>query len=213
MTHTLDQFVDTPVKICAEILLPVSQNLLAKGPREKIRKIYSKSEVFGQCRHWLQTNLPGVDLLAASSTARGAEMAAAEEGAAAIASELAAELYGLELLAADIQDLGGNTTRFLVIGKAFGRSTSTDKTSIVFGLRHVSGALYSALSALAAHNINMMKIESRPSKAKAWEYYFFVDVEGHAEDAAVKKALEGLSEHCTVMTVLGSYPKVQGREG
>lgn len=213
VTHTLDQFVDTPLKICAEILLPVSQTLMGRGPRSAIRKIYSKGEVFGQCRRWLQANLPGVELLPVSSTARGAELALEEEGAAAIASHLAADLLGLEVLEENIQDLGGNTTRFLVIARNFGTPSGQDKTSLFFGVQHKVGALYDALEVFSHHGINMMKIESRPSKTKAWEYYFFVDVEGHADDEPVRKALEAMRGHCTVMTVLGSYPRAQGREG
>ncbi len=210
VTHTLDQFTYTPLKICAEIYLPISHNLMAGITREKIERIYSKPEVFGQCRRWLHENLPGVALLPASSTARGAELAAKEPGTAAIASTLAAELYGLNILDQDIQDLGGNTTRFLVIGKSYGERTGNDKTSVLFAVKHKVGALYDALGAFKKSGINMTKIESRPSKSKAWEYYFFVDIEGHADDAHVQKALEELSEHCTLMTVLGAYPKASG---
>lgn len=207
VTHTLDQFADTPLKICAEVYLPISHNLLSAGPRDKIRKIYSKPEVFGQCRRWLHENMPGVELVSASSTARAAETAAREPGSAALASSLAAELYGLGLLEENVQDLGGNTTRFLVIAKAFGKPTGRDKTSVLFAVKHRVGALYDALASFKSYDINLTKIESRPSKAKAWEYYFFVDFEGHAEDAPVQKALKELGEHCTLMTVLGAYPK------
>ncbi|MBU1692795.1 MAG: prephenate dehydratase [Verrucomicrobia bacterium] len=207
VTHTLDQFTDTPLKICAEIYLPISHNLLAKGPKEQIKRLYSKPEVFGQCRRWLHENMPGVELISASSTARAAETAAREVGSGALASALAADLYGLDLLEQDVQDLGGNTTRFLVIGKRYGKATGKDKTSLLFAVKHRVGALYDALSAFKQYSINMMKIESRPSKTKAWEYYFFVDVEGHADDPPVQKALANLAEHCTLMTVLGAYPK------
>lgn len=207
VTHTLDQFTDTSLKICAEIYLPISHSLMANIPREQIERIYSKPEVFGQCRHWLHENMPGVSLVPVSSTARGTEMASREPGCAALASTLAAELYGMNILDQDVQDLGGNTTRFLVIAKSFGKPTGNDKTSVFFAVKHKVGALYDALSAFKKYNINMSKIESRPSKSKAWEYYFFVDVEGHAEDEHVQKSLADLGEHCTLMTVLGSYPK------
>ena len=207
VTHTLDQFTDTTLKICAEIYLPISHSLMANIPRESIRKIYSKPEVFGQCRHWLHENMPGVSLVPVSSTARGAEMASREPECAALASMLAAELYGLTILEQDVQDLGSNTTRFLVIAKNFGQPTGNDKTSVFFAVKHKVGALYDALSAFKKYNLNMTKIESRPSKSKAWEYYFFVDVEGHADDEHVQKSLTDLGEHCTLMTVLGSYPK------
>ena len=212
VTHTLDQFTDTPLKICAEIYLPISHSLLSKSPREKIRRLYSKPEVFGQCRRWLHENLPGVDLISSSSTARAAETAAKEPDSGALASSLAAELYGLNVLEQNVEDLGGNTTRFLVIGKGYGKPTGSDKTSVFFGVKHKVGALYDALSAFKAYSINLTKIESRPSRTKAWEYYFFVDFEGHADDPHAQKALAELGEHCTVMTVLGAYPKAAGTE-
>ena len=213
VTHTLDQFVETPLKICAEIYLPISLHLMAKGERKQIKRIYSKAEVFGQCRRWLHTHMPGVDTIAVSSTARAAEMAAREPDSGALAGALAVDLYGLKLLARDVQDLGGNVTRFLVIGKQFGKPTGDDKTSLYFAVRHKVGALHDALSTLKQNNVNMTKIESRPSRAKAWEYYFFVDVEGHAADPHLQKALTEMGEHCTLLTVLGSYPKAKGREG
>jgi chorismate mutase/prephenate dehydratase len=212
VTHTLDEFTDTRLKICAEIYLPISHHVMAAVPREKIRRLYSKPEVFGQSRRWLHENMQGVDLVSVSSTARGAEMAAGEQDSGAIASALAAELYGLNILAEDIQDMGGNTTRFLVIGRNYGPPTGRDKTSIFFAVKHRVGALYDSLSTFKKYNINMSKIESRPSKAKAWEYYFFVDVEGHANEPQVKKALEEMSEHCTLMTILGAYPRAQDQD-
>ena len=212
VTHTLDEFTGTSLKICAEIYLPISHHVMAAVPREKIRRLYSKPEVFGQSRRWLHENMQGVDLVSVSSTARGAEMAAGEPDSGAIASALAAELYGLNILAENIQDLGGNTTRFLVIGRGYGPPTGCDKTSLFFSVKHRVGALYDSLSTFKKHDINMTKIESRPSKAKAWEYCFFVDVEGHAEDPHVRQALEEMSEHCTLMTILGSYPRARDRD-
>lgn len=212
VTHTLDQFVETPLKICAEIYLPISLHLMAKCDRKRIQRIYSKAEVFGQCRRWLHSHLPGVDTIAVSSTARAAEMAARENDSGALAGALAAELYGLNNLAQNVQDMGGNVTRFLVIGQQFGKPTGEDKTSIFFAVRHKVGALHDALSTLKKHSVNMTKIESRPSRSKAWEYYFFVDLEGHAADPHLQKALEEMAEHCILLTVLGSYPKAKGRE-
>lgn len=207
VTHTLDEFINTPLKICAEIYLPISHHLMAAIPREQIRRLYSNPQVFGQCRQWLHDHMPGVDLVAVSSTARAAEMAAKEKDGGALASDLAAELYGLTILNRDIQDLGGNTTRFLVVGKRFGQATGSDKTSLYFGIQHKAGALCAALDVLRAHGLNMSKIESRPSKTRQWEYLFFVDVEGHASDERVRQALEAMKAHCTELTVLGSYPK------
>ncbi len=207
VTHTLDEFADTPLKICAEIYLPIAHHLLAKCPREEIVKLYSNPQVFGQCRTWLFRNMPGVELVPVSSTARAAEIAADETACGALASDLAAELYGLDIHERDIQDVVGNSTRFLVLGRSFGAPAGNDKTSLLFGVRHRAGALCSALDILKQHGLNMTKIESRPSKAKAWEYYFFVDVEGHVEDKAVQGALDELGGHCTILTVLGSYPR------
>ncbi len=207
VTHTLDEFLDTPLKICAEIYLPISHHMMAAVPKEQIKQLYSNPQVFGQCRQWLHDNMPGVDLVAVSSTARAAEMASKETHSGALASDLAAELYGLTVLSRDIQDLGGNTTRFLVVGKSYSDPTGTDKTSLCFGVRHEAGALCTALDVLRKHDLNMTKIESRPSKTRQWEYFFFVDVEGHAVDPKVKAALEALRDHCPVLTVLGAYPR------
>ena len=212
VTHTLDQFIDTSLRICAEIYLPISLHLMARIERRQIQRVYSKSEVFGQCRRWLHAHLPGVELIPVSSTARAADMAARERGAAALAGMLAAELNGLRVLARDVQDLGGNTTRFLVIGQQYGPPTGDDRTSLFFAVKHKVGALYGALESFKRARINMTKIESRPSKTRAWEYYFFVDVDGHAEDARVQRALKAMGEHCTLLTVLGSYPRAAGVE-
>ena len=213
VTHTLDQFADTVLKICTEIYLPISLHLMAKVDRKQIKRIYSKSEVFGQCRRWLHGHMPGVDTIAVSSTARAAEMAARENDSGALAGTLAAELYALRVLSRDVQDLSGNVTRFLVIGKQYGKPTGDDKTSLFFAVRDKVGALHDALSTLKKYNVNMTKIESRPSRSKAWEYYFFVDVEGHAADSHLQQALGDMTEHCILLNVLGSYPKAKGREG
>ncbi|MCU0857477.1 MAG: prephenate dehydratase [Pontiellaceae bacterium] len=207
VTHTFDQFTGTQLKICAEIYLPVSLYLLASVPREKITRVCSKQEAIGQCRRWLGENLSGVELEAVNSTAFAAELAAKSD-CGAIASALAADLYGLNIIAENIQDASGNTTRFLVIGRKYGEATGDDKTSIYFGVKNQVGALHDALDALKRNRINMTKIESRPSRNKAWEYYFFVDFEGHANDPNVKIALDALARHCAVFNVLGSYPKV-----
>ena len=212
VTHTLDQFAVTPLKICAEILLPISQNLLAADPAAPIRRIYSRGEVFAQCRGWLQEHHPGVELVEVTSTARGVERALQEAGAAAIASALAADIYGLRIVQRDIQDVAGNTTRFLVIGARFGPPTGRDRTSLFFAVPHRVGALHRVLSVFNECGVNLCKIESRPNKTRAWEYYFFVDVEGHAQDASVRRALDKLAEHCTFLSVLGSYPRTAGGE-
>ena len=209
VTHTFDLFATTPLKICAEIYLPISQTLLSRHSKEEITKIYSKDVAFGQCRGWLRSNMPGIEQSPVDSTAHAVKLAMETPGSAAIASAMASDMYGIEVLATNIQDIQGNTTRFLVIGQNYGPATGNDKTSIVFGVKHKVGALYDALAAFKADNINMTKIESRPSKNKAWEYYFFVDIDGHVEDEPVARALNDLQEHCTLMTVLGSYPKAE----
>ena len=209
VTHTLDELVETSLKICAEVYLPITQHLMSRAPLSRIRRIYSKPEVFGQCRRWLQAHLPGVDLVPVSSTARGAEMAAQEKDSAALASRFAAELNKVPVRAPDVQDMAGNTTRFLVIGKSCGKSTGQDKTSLYFSVRHKVGALHDVLAAFKKNGINMSKIESRPSKTKAWEYLFFVDIDGHLDDKPVARALRSLGQHCAILTVLGSYPKAE----
>jgi len=207
VSHTLDEFLDTPLKICAEIYMPIAHHLMARVRREEIRRIYSNPQVFGQCRRWLNQNMSGIDLVPVSSTARAAERAAGEKGSAAIAGALAAELYGLEVIEDNIQDLAGNTTRFLVIARRYGDPTGDDKTSILFGVKHEVGALYEALGAFRNNGINMTKIESRPSRQQAWEYYFFVDIEGHVRNENVQRALTEMGEHCTLLRILGSYPR------
>ncbi len=207
VTHTLDELVRTALKICAEIYLPVSQNFMALPKQVKIRRVYSKGEVFSQCRKWLNAHLRGVELLPVSSTAKAAEIASREKGSAALASALAAELYGLQILEADVQDESDNTTRFLVIARRSGAATGKDKTSIYFALRDRVGALHDALSSLKANRVNMSKLESRPSRHKPWEYYFLADLDGHQDDPSLGRALKALDRKCARLTVLGSYPK------
>ncbi len=208
VTHTLDEFMDSDLKICAQILLRVEQNLLAKCPREQITRIYSHPQSLGQCRQWLRAHFPTAEIISASSNTRAAQHAAEEPGTAAIAGKLAAELYGLNILEESIQDSAFNTTRFLVIGPESCPPTGNDKTSLMFAVQDKSGTLFAALEPFNRLGISMSKIESRPSKRKAWEYFFFVDIEGHAQDALVIEALKALGECCTLVKVLGSYPKM-----
>jgi chorismate mutase/prephenate dehydratase len=206
VTHTFDQFTGTTLKICAEIYLPISLCLMASVPREKVSRICSKQEALGQCRRWLNANMSGIEFDAVNSTTLAAEMASKSD-CAAVASKFAAELYGLDVLAENIQDIRGNTTRFLVIGRTCSEPTGEDKTSIYFGIKDKVGALHDTLDTLKVNGINMSKIESRPSGDKVWEYVFFVDFEGHYSDPNVQKALKEMEDHCAVLTVLGSYPK------
>ena len=209
VTHTLDKFVDSDLKIVAQIVLPVQHCLLANCPRPQIRKLYAHPQALGQCRAWVQANLPRVEIVETSSNARSAELAGKEKGAGAIAGMLAAECYDVPVLDYDIQDNIGNATRFLVLGRQCAPPTGNDRTSLMFSLVDRVGALYSALVAFRRYGVNMTKIESRPSKRKAWEYIFFVDCEGHLEDHRLNKTLKLLGQHCSYVKVLGSYPDTE----
>lgn len=207
VNYTLDMFVDSTLLIYGEVLLEVSHNLLSKtGRLEDITKIYSHPQPIAQCRHWLETNLPQVPVSEVTSTARAAEICATDPTVAAIASELAAQLYGLKIIKARIEDNVHNFTRFLVLSKKAPERTGKDKTSVMISVKDKVGALYDLLRPFASHGLNMTKIESRPSRRKAWEYIFFVDVEGHVEEESVKKALEEIKGRCLFMKILGSYP-------
>jgi chorismate mutase/prephenate dehydratase len=207
VSYTLDQFMDSELRVCAQFSLKIENNLLANIPRDQIRVVYTHPQVIGQCRQWLRHNLPHADLVEVSSTTRAAELASKEPNTAAIAGRMAAEVYGLEVLDASIQDCPNNTTRFLIIGPNGCPPTGDDKTSLMFSVQDKPGALFSALAPFKDLRINMSKIESRPSKRKAWEYFFFVDIDGHAEDAPLVKALAELQKHCSFVKILGSYPK------
>jgi chorismate mutase/prephenate dehydratase len=204
--HTLDMFMDSDLKISSELLLGISQNLMSKSPLDKIARVYSHPQALGQCRRWLEANLPEVEQLATSSTTQAAELAAKDPTAAAIANELAADLYGLNIIMRGIEDSQNNYTRFLIIGHSIAKKSGSDKTSIMFSIRHRVGALAEILNAFARSKLNLTRIESRPSRQKAWEYVFFVDLEGYAEDAHVIRALEDATEYCIFMKILGSYP-------
>lgn len=212
VNHTLDMFIDSDLKICSEIYLDVTHNLLTKKiDKKKIKRVYSKAEVFGQCRLWLESNLPGAELIEVSSTAKAAEIASKESASSAcIASDLAAKKYGLKVLYRAIQDNAHNVTRFLVIGKYNAMPTKKDKTSIMFSVKDRAGALHDMLVPFKKYKISMTKIESRPSKVRAWEYYFFVDLEGHYKNPKVKKALDELDAQASFVKTLGSYPVEEG---
>jgi chorismate mutase/prephenate dehydratase len=208
VNHTLDMFVESDLRICAQILLKIENNLLARVPREQIRKLFSHPQVFGQCRDWLRNNMPGVKLIETSSTTRAAELAANDPQGGALAGEMAAEVYQLSIVAASVDDRHDNATRFLVIGRQSCPPTGNDRTSIMFCLQDKPGALFAALRPFDHWKISLRKIESRPSRRKAWEYFMYVDIEGHAEDRKVSAALKILREHCSVLKILGSYPCV-----
>lgn len=206
VTHTLDMFVDSDLKICSQIIINVNHNLLSRYPKGKIRRVYSNPQVFGQCRIWLGKNLPSVEKIEVTSTTRAAQIASRERNSACIASLLAASVYKLKVISRDIEDSPHNITRFLVIGAAEVERTGNDRTSILFSIKDKVGALHDMLLPFKKYRINLTKIESRPSKKKAWDYYFFVDLKGHHKDKLVQKALRELERRCTFLKVLGSYP-------
>ena len=207
VTHTLDMFVDSDLKVVAQIVLPISHCLVSRIPRGQIKKLYVHPQTLAQCRGWIQKNLPHAELIETSSNARSAEFAAKQRNAAAIAGVLAAEKYRVPIIERDIQDNSANATRFLVLGRKCPPATGRDRTSIMLSLRDEVGALHKSLAPFRRHRINMTKIESRPSKRKAWEYFFFVDCDGHMNDKKVAKAIQQLEDHCNFVKVLGSFPK------
>jgi chorismate mutase/prephenate dehydratase len=210
VTHTYDMFVDSELKICAQIVLQIRHNLMAACPRDQIKKLYSIPQVLAQCRQWLQINMPQVEIIETSSSTRAAQIAKTEPNAGALASSLAAEMYGLTIHDENIQDSSENITRFLVIGRKYPPRTGNDKTSLMYAVQDRVGALHDCIASFKKFKINMTKIESRPSRKKAWEYYFFVDIVGHCDDARLKKALAELAKHTMFVKILGSYPNVSG---
>jgi chorismate mutase/prephenate dehydratase len=206
VTHTLDMFVDSDLKIVSQIILPIQHCLMSKYPRDRIKKLYGHPQTLGQCRGWIQNHLRDLEIIETSSNARSAELAARERKSAAIAGVLAAERYGLDILECDIQDNSANATRFLVLGRQCSPPTGRDRTSLMLSITHEVGALHQALAAFRRFKLNMTKIESRPNKRRAWEYYFFVDCEGHKDDRKVAKAIVELEKQCNFVKVLGSYP-------
>ncbi len=207
VNHTLDMFIDSSLVIYGEVQQEISHHLLSRSDRvEDLKKIYSHPHAIAQCRNWLETNLPDVPLAEVASTARAAELCAEDPASGAIASELAAQLYGLKVLRTRIEDNVNNFTRFLVLSQKAPERTGKDKTSIMLSVKDKVGALYDLLRPFASLGLNMTKIESRPSRRKAWEYLFFVDIEGHVDEERVKKALEEVKGRCLFMKILGSYP-------
>ncbi|WPM32266.1 prephenate dehydratase [Hydrogenobacter sp. T-2] len=214
VNYTLDMFLESDLRIVGEVVIPIKLNLLSTANGlENIKTIYSHRHALAQCKEWLRKNLPQTSLIETESTAKACELVMELEDAGAIASEVAAYTYHLNILAENIQDNPNNYTRFLVIGKRWMKPTGKDKTSLIFAIRDEAGALYKALESFYRHGVNLTKIVSRPSKKKVWDYVFFVDLEGHAEEENVKKALELLQERSQMVKVLGSYPKALLQEG
>jgi len=207
ITHTLDMFIGSPLLICGEVTLRIHHHLLSRETDPKaVRKVYSHQQSLAQCRLWLERNLHHAELEAVGSNAEAARRAATEPGTAAIAGEMAAELYRLPQLASNIEDEPDNTTRFLVIGRQKVASSGEDKTSLLLSTHNAAGSLSSLLEPLARHGVSMTRIESRPSRRRTWDYVFFVDVEGHQDDGRLGEALRELRSKANLFKVLGSYP-------
>ena len=205
--ETLDALIDSNVKVCAEVLMAIHHNLLGNCSLEEVEKIYSKPEVFAQCRNWLSATFKEAQTVAVASTAKAAQTAADEPRAAAIGSKVAAELYGLRIVCESIEDIANNVTRFLVISREDAKPTGEDKTAILFSTAHKAGALADVLDVFKQYNINLTNIESRPSRKRQWEYYFFMDFLGHRTEDRVQEGLKEASKHCLQLSILGSFPR------
>lgn len=210
---SLDLFADTSLKICGEIFLEVSHDLVSKsGQRADIEVIYTHPQAYAQCRRWLSTHLGHVPVLEVASTGVAAQKAAKNPNAAAIASAFAAPLYDLRVVESRIEDQPGNVTHFFVIGPDSPGPTGNDKTSIIFAVDNIPGALYKTLQPLAERGLNMTRIVSRPAKNEAWRYLFFVDLDGHQDDPQVSPALEVIKDLSAHFKMLGSFPRAAGVE-
>ncbi len=210
VSHTMDMFLGSNLKICAEIILEIHQCLLSRvKSMDQIKRVYAHYQALAQTRTWLRRNLPGVPVLDAASTSESAKLAAAHKNSAAIASAYAGEFYGLKILADRIEDQRNNFTRFLVIGKQSVERTGKDLTMVMFSLKDRPGALFNSLQSFSRRKINLTKIESRPLKGRAWEYVFFVEMEGHVQDRKISDALKNLEKRSVFVRVLGSFPKTR----
>ncbi len=212
VSDTLDRFISSNLKIVNEVLLHVTQNLLANCRLTEIKRVYSKDNALLQCRNWLRANLPGIELIETSSTAEAARRAAGEQNTAAIASRLAAQTYNLDILVERIEDAPHNYTRFVVVGHQIVKRTGDDKTAVLVWVKDKPGALYDLLLPFARRDLNLTRIESRPSQQKAWEYVFFIDFLGHIEDQVVQDVLAEAGEHARNLKVLGSFPRAELQE-
>lgn len=208
VSHTLDMFLHSDIKIAAEVELRIHQHLLTRARAlDQIERVYAHSQSLSQCKHWLAAHLPDAELIALSSNAEAARRVRTQPDAAAIAGRHAAEVYGLPVLFANIEDHVDNTTRFLVLGTELLPPSGEDKTTLLVAGTDGPGALFRLLQPLALNGINMKRIESRPSRQGRWDYVFFIDVEGHVEDEALRRALDTLSSEARMVKILGSYPR------
>ncbi len=213
VSYTLDCLLDGGVHLRREWILPVEQALLGRALNlAQITRVVSHPQAFGQCREWLAKHLPHAQLVHSTSTAAAAREAAGDPSTAAIASRLAAELHGLPVLVAAVQDRTENATRFVLLAKEDSRPTGDDKTTMAFSLRDGKGALRRILEVFENEGVNLTRIESRPSREKAWDYVFIVDLEGHREESHVARAITELEQRCPVVRVFGSYPRAQKLE-
>jgi chorismate mutase/prephenate dehydratase len=207
ISRTLDLLLQTPLTISGEISLPVHHSLMTKsGTMDGIKRICAHSQALAQCQAWLNQHYPNIERQALASNAEAARLASEEPAVAAIAGEMAAQTYNLLIVSAHIQDDPHNRTRFAVIGRLQTASSGKDQTSLVLSVANKAGAVYNLLAPLAKHGVSMTRFESRPARMGTWEYYFYVDVEGHAQDEKVAKALAELQQNAAYFKVLGSYP-------
>jgi len=208
IAHTLDRFISSPLKICGEVEVRVHQNLMGNvAELSEITEVFSHQQSLAQCRQWLDINLPDAARTAVSSNAEAALLASKSDSKMAIAGEVAAELYGLNILKSNIEDESNNTTRFIIIGQQEPVSTGLDKTSLLISTGNRAGSLHEIIAPFAKYGISMSHIESRPSKQGLWDYVFFIDINGHKDDKNVSKALDSLKDNVNLLNILGSYPK------
>ncbi|HEY5638347.1 MAG TPA: prephenate dehydratase [Burkholderiales bacterium] len=204
--RTLDLLLTTPQRICGEVVLRIHQNLMARDAEGAVSRVYSHAQSLAQCHRWLAQNLPNAERVPVSSNAEAARLAASEPGTCAIGPAIAAERYGLALRATNIEDDATNRTRFLVLGDLDVAASGRDGTSIVLSAPNRPGAVHALLTPLANHGVSMSRLESRPTRVGQWEYYFYVDLNGHRDAPAVAAALKELSELAPFLKILGSYP-------
>lgn len=207
VTHTLDSFASSNLQICGEVALRIHHHFLSNTDPEEITRVYSHPQSLAQCRQWLDSRWAKIERVPVSSNAEAARRAAKEEGAAAIAGDAAAELYNIKVLAASIEDMPDNTTRFLILGREETEASGDDKTSIMVSSRNQPGALYHVLAPFHDKDISLTRIETRPSGVGTWNYNFFIDFEGHVTDKSIKEVLKQVAASATEVKVLGSYPK------